>query len=102
MLFLADRNNLAGQAFNDFNGFAAFEERALVRIRPDEITKAGKVPKNGAVFFTIFQTFMSGPGGAPYFGEYPPDFFDLIALQRCAAGLTSSRRNATSTTFSRR
>ena len=86
VLFLADRNNLAGQAFNDFNGFAAFDERALVRIKPDEITKMGKVPKNGAVFFTIFQTFMSGPGGAPYFGEYPPDFFDIVIIDECHRG----------------
>ncbi len=90
ILFLADRNNLAGQAFNDFNGFAAFDERALVRIKPDEITKAGKVPKNGAVFFTIFQTFMSGPPKdgqpSPYFGEYPPDFFDFIVIDECHRG----------------
>ncbi|MGE0367270.1 MAG: EcoAI/FtnUII family type I restriction enzme subunit R [Phycisphaerales bacterium] len=90
ILFLADRNNLAGQAFNDFNAFAAFDERALVRIKPEEITKAGKVPKNGAVFFTIFQTFMSGPPKdgrpSPYFGEYPPDFFDFIVIDECHRG----------------
>ena len=28
---------------------------------PDDIRKKGKVPKNGSIFFTIFQTFMSGP-----------------------------------------
>lgn len=86
ILFLADRNTLANQAFNDFNAFAAFDERALVRIQPDEVAKAGKVPMNGAVFFTIFQTFMSGPGGAPYFGEYPPDFFDFIIIDECHRG----------------
>ena len=79
ILFLADRNNLATQAFNDFNRFAAFEERALVRIEAESIGRSGAVPRNGAVFFTIFQTFMSGPGGSPYFGEYPADFFDFIA-----------------------
>jgi type I restriction enzyme R subunit len=90
VLFLADRNNLANQAFNDFNGFAAFNERDLVRISPDAISKAGKVPKNGAVFFTIFQTFMSGADQdgvpAPYFGEYPPDYFDLIVVDECHRG----------------
>jgi type I restriction enzyme, R subunit len=90
ILFLADRNNLAGQAYNDFNAFAAFEERALVRIKPEEITKAGKVPKNGAVFFTIFQTFMSGPPKdgqpSPYFGDYPADFFDFIIIDECHRG----------------
>jgi type I restriction enzyme R subunit len=90
VLFLADRNNLAGQAFNDFNAFAAFEERALVRIKPEDITKAGKVPKNGAVFFTIFQTFMSGTAAdgtpAPYFGDYPADYFDFIVIDECHRG----------------
>ncbi|MFT7052869.1 MAG: type I restriction enzyme R subunit [Psychromonas sp.] len=38
--------------------------------------KQGRVPKNGSVFFTIFQTFMSGKDeNAPYFGDYPEDFF---------------------------
>lgn len=86
ILFLADRNTLADQAFNDFNSFVAFEERALVRIAPDEIKRKGHVPKNGSVFFTIFQTFMSGPGGSPYFGEYPRDFFDFIVIDECHRG----------------
>lgn len=90
ILFLADRNNLADQAYNDFNSFAAFEEKALVRIKPGEIAKKGAVPKNGAVFFTIFQTFMSGRdadgGPAPYFGEYPPDYFDCIFIDECHRG----------------
>jgi hypothetical protein len=58
----------------------------LVRISPDEISRRGRVPKNGSVFFTIFQTFMSGPGGAPYFGEYPADFFDFIVVDECHRG----------------
>ena len=93
VLFLADRNTLAGQAFNDFNGFAAFEERALVRVSPDEIAKAGKVPTSGAVFFTIFQTFLSGPGETPYFGEYPPDFFDFIVVDECHRGGANDEGN---------
>ena len=63
ILFLADRNILANQAYN---AFSAFPEDALVRIAPDEIRKKGKVPKNGSLFFTIFQTFMSsGADEAP-------------------------------------
>ena len=58
IFFLADRNILANQAYN---AFSAFPEDALVRIEPDDIRKKGKVPKNGSLFFTIFQTFMSGP-----------------------------------------
>lgn len=84
ILFLADRNILANQAYN---GFSAFAEDALVRIAPSDIRKkGGQVPKNGSVFFTIFQTFMSGPDGAPYFGDYPPDFFDLIIIDECHRG----------------
>ncbi|MBC8767353.1 DEAD/DEAH box helicase family protein [Arenibacter sp. BSSL-BM3] len=83
ILFLADRNILADQAFNSFN---AFEEDALVRIAPDEIRKQGKVPKNGNIFFTIFQTFMSGPNETPNFGEYPKDFFDFIIIDECHRG----------------
>ena len=87
ILFLADRNILANQAFNSFS---AFEEDALVRIEPDEISKKGKVPKNGSIFFTIFQTFMSGRDekgdSEPYFGDYPPDFFDFIVIDECHRG----------------
>ena len=87
VLFLADRNILANQAYN---AFSAFPDDALVRIDPADISKKGRVPKNGNVFFTIFQTFMSGPGKdgqpAPYFGEYPPDFFDFIIIDECHRG----------------
>jgi type I restriction enzyme R subunit len=90
ILFLADRNNLADQAYNEFTSFAAFPEDALVRIKPDDIRKKGKVPKNASLFFTIFQTFMSGPPKdgkpSPYFGEYPPDFFDFIVIDECHRG----------------
>jgi type I restriction enzyme R subunit len=87
ILFLADRNILANQAFNSFS---AFPEDALVRIAPSEIRKKGQVPKNGSIFFTIFQTFMSGTdadgNSAPYFGEYPKDFFDFIVIDECHRG----------------
>lgn len=88
ILFLADRNVLANQAFNDFG---AFGEDALVRIAPGEIKKKGSVPKNASVFFTIFQTFMSGGEDeqgkpTPYFGDYPADFFDFIIVDECHRG----------------
>lgn len=83
ILFLADRNILADQAFN---AYTAFEDDALVRISPADIRKKGRVPKNGSVFFTIFQTFMSGPDGSPYFGEYPRDYFDFIIIDECHRG----------------
>ncbi|MCA1856427.1 DEAD/DEAH box helicase family protein [Massilia oculi] len=83
ILFLADRNILADQAYN---AFSAFPDDALVRIDPADIRKKGRVPKNGNIFFTIFQTFMSGPGGSPYFGDYPQDFFDFIVIDECHRG----------------
>ena len=94
ILFLADRNILADQAYN---AFSAFPEDALVRIAPGDIRKKGKVPKNGSIFFTIFQTFMSGPPkdgkASPYFGEYPPDFFDFIVIDECHRGGANDESN---------
>ena len=97
ILFLADRNTLAAQAYNDFTSFAAFPDDALVRIAPESIRKKGRVPTNGSIFFTIFQTFMSGPlkdgEPSPYFGEYPPDFFDLIIIDECHRGGANDEGN---------
>ncbi len=114
ILFLADRNILADQAYNSFS---AFPEDALVRIAPEDIRKKGRVPKNGSVFFTIFQTFMSGQDSSlprrrepsdvdqldsrlrgnddrvPYFGEYPPDFFDFIIIDECHRGGANDESN---------
>lgn len=90
ILFLADRNILADQAFN---AFSAFPEDALVRINPKEISKKGNVPTNGSIFFTIFQTFMSGKDNKPYFGEYPNDYFDFIIIDECHRGGANDEGN---------
>ena len=90
ILFLADRNILANQAYLDFG---AFKEDALVRINPAQIAKRGEVPKNGSVFFTIFQTFMSGAEGKPYFGDYEPDFFDFVIIDECHRGGANDESN---------
>lgn len=116
ILFLADRNILADQAYNSFS---AFPEDALLRIAPDEIRKRNQrssdpdmnfahpsdirksqkrsVPKNAAVFFTIFQTFMTGTdaegNSVPYFGDYPPDFFDFIIIDECHRGGANDESN---------
>lgn len=104
ILFLADRNILADQAFNAFNAFDIIDENIKVRIRPSEIKKKGQVPKNGNIFFTIFQTFMTDAQKAPNeeevdddapkkkeaedfnFGQYPKDFFDFIIIDECHRG----------------
>ncbi len=94
ILYLADRNILANQAYNEFS---AFPEDAMVRIEPGDIRKRGRVPKNGSLFFTIFQTFMSGPPvdgqPSPYFGQYPPDFFDFIVIDECHRGGANDESN---------
>ncbi|MFI5138084.1 MAG: EcoAI/FtnUII family type I restriction enzme subunit R [Sphingobacteriales bacterium] len=94
ILFLADRNILADQAYNSFS---AFPEDALVRISPKEISKKGSVPTNGSIFFTIFQTFMSGKDKegkpVPYFGAYPADYFDFIIIDECHRGGANDEGN---------
>jgi type I restriction enzyme R subunit len=94
ILFLADRNILANQAFNDFS---AFPDDALIRIKPSEIKKKGAVPTNGSIFFTIFQTFMSGKdkdgNPTPYFGDYPADYFDFIIIDECHRGGANDEGN---------
>ncbi len=94
ILFLADRNILADQAYN---AFSAFPEDALVRIKPNEIKKKGIVPTNGSIFFTIFQTFMSGTdkdgNPAPYFGDYLADYFDFIIIDECHRGGANDEGN---------
>jgi type I restriction enzyme R subunit len=68
-----------------------------VRISPDETRKKGRVPKNGSIFFTIFQTFMSGRDAegnpAPNFGDYPPDFFDFVVIDECPRGGANDESN---------
>jgi len=105
ILFLADRNILADQAFNAFNAFDAIDENIKVRIRPSEIRKKGHVPKNGSIFFTIFQSFMTkAQSNLDFeeiseelttkeskpedfnFGQYEPDFFDFIIIDECHRG----------------
>ncbi|MBV6878893.1 DEAD/DEAH box helicase family protein [Epilithonimonas ginsengisoli] len=113
ILFLADRNILANQAFN---AFSAFPDDALVRISPKEISKAGRVPTNGSIFFTIFQTFMTNSktpkkveeekpvsmvaeppqqyGTEQFnFGQYPKDYFDLIVIDECHRGGANDEGN---------
>jgi len=94
ILFLADRNILADQAYN---AFSAFPEDAMVRITPKEIKKKGKVPTNGSIFFTIFQSFMSGTdndgNSEPYFGDYPKDYFDFIIIDECHRGGANDEGN---------
>jgi type I restriction enzyme R subunit len=90
ILFLADRNILANQAYNEFS---AFTEDERIRVSPKSIAKHRSVPTNANIFFTIFQTFMTGPEGKPNFGEYPQDFFDVIIVDECHRGGANDESN---------
>ena len=94
ILFLADRNILADQAFN---AFSAFADDAKVRIKPSDVSRNGRVPTNGSIFFTIFQSFMSGKdkegNPKPNFGQYPADYFDFIIIDECHRGGANDEGN---------
>jgi type I restriction enzyme R subunit len=106
ILFLADRNVLTKQAFNDFG---AFGEDAVVRITPSEIKKNKGVPKNASIFMAIFQTLMTDSANKNStdadeieneefeqaiitdtsncnFRQYPEGFFDFIIIDECHRG----------------
>ncbi len=83
ILFLADRNILASQAYNSFG---AFEDGARVRVNPKEITKRGGMPQNASIFFTIFQTLTTEQGGKLGYEHYDRDFFDFIIIDECHRG----------------
>lgn len=111
ILFLADRNVLTKQAFNDFG---AFGDDAVVRITPSEIKKAKGVPKNASIFMAIFQALMTDSASNIKAGKsieaieelesedfnlpiitdtsqcnfrlYPEDFFDFIIIDECHRG----------------
>jgi type I restriction enzyme R subunit len=86
ILFLADRNVLVEQAMGDFNPL----ENEIVRINGDAIRKAGRIPTNGNIFFSIYQAMTGGPADNPYYQDYPEDFFDLVIIDECHRGEPSS------------
>jgi type I restriction enzyme R subunit len=59
--------------------------------------KSGRVPTNGSIFFTIFQSFMSGKdkdgNPKPHFGQYPADYFDFIIIDECHRGGANDEGN---------
>lgn len=96
ILFLADRNVLADQAFNTFNPL----EKDIIRLNGKEIKKrGGKVPTNANVFFAIYQSIAENKNRqidtseedleddvTAYYKQYPPNFFDLIIIDECHRG----------------
>lgn len=95
ILFLADRNVLADQAFNTFNPL----EKDIIRLNGKEIKKRnGKVPTNANVFFAIYQSIAdrgevseiseedSEDDVSGYYRQYPKNFFDLVIIDECHRG----------------
>ncbi len=91
VLFLADRNVLADQAYNTFNPI----EKECVRLDGKEIrSRNGRVPTNANVFFAIYQSISdrgsdeaeneNAIGG--YYRQYDRDFFDLVIIDECHRG----------------
>ncbi|MDX8353949.1 EcoAI/FtnUII family type I restriction enzme subunit R [Cognatiyoonia sp. IB215182] len=83
ILFLADRNILANQAYNSFG---AFDEGARIRVDPKEVAKRGQMPTNASIFFTIFQTLTTTQSDRLGYEHYAPDFFDFIIIDECHRG----------------
>ena len=96
ILFLADRNILADQAFNTFNPI----EKDIIRLNGKEIrSRGGKVPTNANVFFAIYQAVAENKNRqkdiacededadiTAYYKQYPANFFDLIIIDECHRG----------------
>lgn len=86
ILFIVDRNLLADQAFNDFNG--AMDKDACYRLSPkDEKFSLGR-----DLYFGIYQTLVgqddegNQTGKPDRYKEFPPDFFDLIVIDEAHRG----------------
>ena len=73
VLYLADRNFLRDQAYNEFGPFK--DARAVI--------EEGKAPKNRDVYFSIYQAMYSGDEEKRSYQQYSPDFFDLIIIDEC-------------------
>ena len=73
VLYLADRNFLRNQAYNEYSPFD--EARQLI---PDD-----KPSKSRKVYFSIYQALYSGDERKRTYQDYPPDFFDLIIIDEC-------------------
>lgn len=96
ILFLADRNILADQAYNTFNPL----EKDIIRLNGKEIKKrGGKVPTNANIFFAIYQSIAENKNRViettdeeteddvtAYYKQYPSNFFDLIIIDECHRG----------------
>lgn len=91
VLFLADRNVLADQAYNTFNPI----EKECIRLDGKEIRRRnGRVPTNANVFFAIYQSISERKGDEAedenaiggYYRQYDRDFFDLVVIDECHRG----------------
>lgn len=102
ILFLADRNVLADQAFNTFNPL----ENDIIRITGKDVKKrGGKVPTNSNIFFAIYQSIAdrgkvvettqedANDDVSGYYRQYPPNFFDAVIIDECHRGSANNESN---------
>ena len=73
VLFLANRINLAAQAYNEFAPFS--DARGMI---------VGTPPLKRDVHFGIYQgLYAMSANGKRVFEQYPPDYFDLVIVDEC-------------------
>jgi len=77
ILYLADRNILADQAKT--RTFDPAFGQAIHKIR-------GQAVKSREMYFALYQALSSAGEGPNLYGQYPPDFFDLIFVDECHRG----------------
>lgn len=87
VLFLTDRNNLAGQAMESFT-----LAEGCYRLKPNDT----KPPLYHSVYFTLYQTLLGeadagengSEGGVPQmrYTAFPKEFFDLVIVDECHRG----------------
>lgn len=70
ILFLADRNILAEQAYNAFDAFG----------NARDYINEGETPTAREVYFSIYQALYALKDGKRVYEHYPKDFFDLIII----------------------
>jgi type I restriction enzyme R subunit len=70
VLFLADRNVLAEQAFNAFEAFG----------NARDYINEGETPTAREIYFSIYQAMYAMKDGKRIYEHYPKDFFDLIII----------------------
>ena len=94
ILFLADRNILADQAYNAFSRLSRRRTGAhRAGGHPQERQSAEERQPLLHHLSDLHERPAEGRQPSPYFGEYPPDFFDFIVIDECHRGGANDESN---------